>query len=71
MPAYKERIDRLTLLEALIPRDEGRKNVVRYGAEASYDTPIDNPYVVALLHQLGLDSIESLLEQSDIFVRKL
>lgn len=57
--------------KALIPRDEGRKNVVRYGAEASYDTPIDNPYVVALLHQLGLDSIESLLEQSDIFVRKL
>ena len=58
-------------LKALIPRDEGRKNVIRYGAEASYETPIDNPYVVALLHQLGLDSIESLVEQSDIFVRKL
>ncbi|HML68641.1 MAG TPA: [Fe-Fe] hydrogenase large subunit C-terminal domain-containing protein [Clostridia bacterium] len=57
--------------KALIPRDEGRKNVVRYGAEASYDTPIDNPYVIALLHQLGLDTIESLLEKSDIFVRKL
>ena len=57
--------------KALIPRDEGRKNVIRYGAEASYETPIDNPYVVALLHQLGLDSIESLVEQSDIFVRKL
>ena len=57
--------------KALIPRDEGRKNVVRYGAEASYETPIDNPYVIALLHQLGLDTIESLLEQSDIFVRKL
>ena len=57
--------------KALIPRDEGRKNVVRYGAEASYETPIDNPYVIALLHQLGLDTIESLLEKSDIFVREL
>lgn len=57
--------------KALIPREEGRTNVVRYGADATYETPIDNPYVVALLHQLGLDSIESLLEHSDIFVRKL
>jgi len=57
--------------KALIPRGEGRKNVVRYGAEASYETPIDNPYVIALLHQLGLDTIESLLEHSDIFIRKL
>lgn len=57
--------------KALIPREEGRMNVVRYGGEATYDTPIDNPYVIALLHQLGLDTIESLLEHSDIFVRKL
>ena len=57
--------------KALIPREEGRHNVVRYGAEATYETPIDNPYVIALLHQLGLDTIENLLEKSDIFVRKL
>ena len=57
--------------KALIPREEGRKNVIRYGAEASYETPIDNPYVIALQHQLGLDTIESLLEKSDIFVSKL
>ena len=57
--------------KALIPREKGRENVVRYGAEASYATPIDNPYVIVLLHQLGLDTIESLLEKSDIFVRKL
>ena len=57
--------------KALIPREEGRENVIRYGAEASYETPIDNPYVIALLHQLGLDTIENLLEKSDIFVRKL
>lgn len=56
---------------ALTSREEGRKSVLRYGAEAPYETPIDNPYVVALLHQLGLDTIESLLEHSAIFERKL
>ncbi|NLI53888.1 MAG: iron hydrogenase [Clostridiales bacterium] len=57
--------------KAIVSREDGRKSVVRYGAEASYETPIDNPYVIALLHQLELDTVESLLEQSDIFVRKL
>ena len=57
--------------KALIPREDGRRNVVRYGADASYETPVDNPYVIALLHQLGLDTIESLLEHSDIFIRNI
>ncbi len=56
--------------KAILPREEGRADVVRYGAEATYETPIDNPYVIAILHQLGIDTIESLIEQSDIFVRK-
>lgn len=53
----------------LIPHEEGRVNVGRYGATASYSTPIDNPYVIELLHRLGLDTIENLLEKSDIFTR--
>ncbi|NCC68666.1 MAG: iron hydrogenase [Clostridia bacterium] len=56
---------------SLVSSEEGRKNVIRYGAKALYETPIDNPYVVALLHQLGLETTESLLEHSDIFERKL
>ena len=56
---------------SLVSREDGRTSVIRYGANAQYDTPIDNPYVVALLHQLGLLTIESLLEHSDIFERKL
>ena len=56
---------------SLVSREEGRSSVIRYGADASYETPIDNPYVVALLHQLGLETIESLLEHSPIFERKL
>lgn len=53
----------------LIPHEEGRKNVENYGNDAPYPTPIDNPYVIELLQRLGLDTIESLLENSDIFTR--
>ena len=54
----------------LIPKEEGRQNVFKYGNEAQYQTPIDNPYVIELLHRLGIDSVESLLENSDIFTRE-
>lgn len=53
----------------MIDPKEGRKNVERYGNDATYPTPIDNPYVIELLHQLGFDTVESLLENSDIFAR--
>lgn len=55
--------------KALIPKEEGRKNVVQYGEDAAYPTPLDNPYVLELLHRLGFDTVESLLENSDIFTR--
>lgn len=53
----------------LIPHEIGREHVEAYGADAPYPTPIDNPYVIELLHRLGLDTVESLLEKSDIFTR--
>jgi iron only hydrogenase large subunit-like protein len=56
--------------KALIPRDEGRINVEQYGADASYQTPIDNPYVIEMLHRLGFETIESLLVDSDILTRR-
>ena len=55
--------------KALIDRDTGRENVNHYGDESPYPTPIDNPYVIELLHRLGFDTVESLLEKSDIFTR--
>lgn len=54
---------------AIIPREEGFANVVEYGSKASYNTPIDNPFVIELLHQLGIDTIEQLREKSPIFTR--
>jgi iron only hydrogenase large subunit-like protein len=53
----------------LIPHEAGREHVEEYGDAAPYPTPIDNPYVIELLHRLGFDTIESLLEKSDIFTR--
>ena len=55
--------------KALIPHEKGRENVNKYGKEAIYKTPIDNPYVIELLHKLGFDTVESLIEDSDIFTR--
>ncbi len=54
---------------ALIPHEEGKVHVQEYAKAATYPTPIDNPYVIELLHQLGMDTIESLLKFSDIFTR--
>jgi iron only hydrogenase large subunit-like protein len=54
---------------AIIDKETGRRNVEKYGLAAPYQTPIDNPYVVELLHRLGLETVESLLEKSDIFTR--
>ncbi len=55
--------------KVLIPKEEGRENVYTYGKKAMYETPPENPYVIELLRGLGLDTIESLIEHSDIFTR--
>mgnify|MGYP000465346707 CR=1 len=45
------------------------ENVERYAAEAPYQTPMENPYVVELLRRLGYETIEQLLSQSEMFER--
>ncbi|MGB8451200.1 MAG: [Fe-Fe] hydrogenase large subunit C-terminal domain-containing protein [Anaerocolumna sp.] len=55
--------------KVMIDHQEGREHVNEYGDAATYPTPIDNPYVIELLHRLGFDTVESLLEHSDIFTR--
>lgn len=55
----------------MIDAEVARENVEEYGKTAAYPTPIDNPYVIELLHRLGFDTVESLLEKSDIFTRDL
>lgn len=53
----------------IIGKEEGRENVERYGQEAEYRTPLENPFVPELLARLGFHTIEEFLEKSDILVR--
>lgn len=55
--------------KALIPREEGRELVNRYGEEAPYQTPLENPYVIELIEKLGFHTVEDFLENSDILTR--
>lgn len=40
----------------LLPPDEGKKHVTRYGFAAQAQTPVENPQVYTLLNHLNLDS---------------
>lgn len=55
----------------LIDRREGRENVSYYGEEAQYKTPLDNPYVIELLHRLEIPTVNALLKEADLFTRNL
>ncbi len=55
--------------KVMIPKEEARENVERYGEEAEYKTPLENPYVMELISRLGFHTIEDFLEKSDIFTR--
>jgi iron only hydrogenase large subunit-like protein len=55
--------------KSLIPADEAKKHVNAYGAAATDETPADNPHVPDILHRLGFDTIESLLDRDNTFTR--
>lgn len=56
--------------KAVLDADTGKKNVNLYGEEASSRTPLENPYVMKLMQRLGFETIEELLEDSELFVRR-
>ncbi|MBE7022508.1 MAG: iron hydrogenase [Ruminococcaceae bacterium] len=53
----------------LADKEDGKAHVARYGDEATYASPAENPYVIELLHRLGFQTVEELLEKDDIFTR--
>lgn len=55
--------------KTIIPTEEAREHVNYYGSCASYKTPVDNPHVIDILHRLGFDTVESLLESDNTFTR--
>ena len=56
--------------KSILHRDTAKEHVNNYGEKALYPTPIDNPYVIELLHRLGFDTPESLIEDNKFFTRK-
>ena len=56
--------------KVLVERNRGEENVERYGEQAQYKTPLDNPYVTELLRRLGFADVDDFLEHSDMFVRE-
>ena len=50
--------------------EKGEPLVDAYGDRSPYPTPIENPYVIELLHRLGIDTVEGLLEDTEIFTRR-
>ncbi|MBE7035189.1 MAG: iron hydrogenase [Ruminococcaceae bacterium] len=55
--------------KALLSSTLGQAHVARYGDQADYASPAENPYVIDLLHRLGFTTFESLLDENSIFAR--
>lgn len=54
---------------AIIGKEQGRELVDCYGKEASYQTPLENPYVKELLERLGFTDVMDFLENSKLLTR--
>ena len=55
--------------KVVLAKEQGAAEVQRYADSAEGRTPMDNPYVVELLRRLGVDTVEGLLENTEIFTR--
>ena len=56
---------------SILGMELGTELVNEYGEKATYQHPAENPYVIELLHRLGMDTIESLLEETDFISRTI
>lgn len=54
---------------AILKRDEGKASVKAYGEAAPFETPMENPYVIQLLKNLGFSTIEEFLTKSHLYDR--
>lgn len=60
--------------KVVIDKELGRQHVNRYGDEAEYETPLDSPCVMKVLHSVGIESLRELEEDNDktgLFIRDL
>ena len=55
--------------KAIVEKEESRKRVDIYSDEASFQTPLENPYVLKILEELGFGTVEELLEEDSLLTR--
>lgn len=56
--------------KSLLRKEDAREKVNAYGRKSLYKTPLDNPYVLELLHRLNFKTLDSLLHDNEFFIRK-
>jgi iron only hydrogenase large subunit-like protein len=56
---------------AILPVEDGRLELDRYGDEAIRQTPMESQAVRDMLEALGFSTVESLLEHDRIFTRTM
>lgn len=55
--------------KAILDKEAGKKCVDAYGEKAAYATPLENPFVLKILEELGFETVEDLVEHSDLLIR--
>ena len=55
---------------AIIPKEEGKKQVQAYADAAEFETPMENPYVIGMLKALGFNTVEEFLTKSHLYDRQ-
>ncbi|MBQ3053440.1 MAG: iron hydrogenase [Clostridia bacterium] len=56
--------------KALKKEEETIEKIESYAEHSAYPTPLDNPYVIELLHRLGFENIPEFIEKSHILSRE-
>ena len=57
--------------KSVLTVEEGTKHVDEYAEQAPFATPLENPYVMKILEELGFETIDDFVENSALLVRKL
>lgn len=55
--------------KAILEKEEGAKYVDEYAENAPFRTPLENPYVLELLKELGIETVEDLLNDNTLLTR--
>lgn len=50
--------------KAILEKEEGTRHVDAYAEAAPFRTPLENPYVLKILEELGMETVEDLLKDS-------